>query len=72
MTPQECKAIRDRCRGMSGGLVGPHPLDGLSVREWVTEARAGWPKAPKAPTPKQARERALRLAAKHDVGFADT
>lgn len=67
MTPQECKAIRDRHRGYA---IGPHPLDGLSVREWVAEARAGWPKAPKAPTPKQAYERALRIAAKHDVGFA--
>ena len=52
MTPREAKEIRARCRGMASSLVGPHPLDGKSVAEWVAEARAGWPRPiPYNPSP---------------------
>lgn len=51
MTPQEAKEVRRRCAGLTG-LTGPHPLGGKSVREWVAEARRGWPRPiPYNPSP---------------------
>jgi hypothetical protein len=50
MTPAEARKIRTKCSGLAPNIAGnPHPLEGKSVREWVAEARAGWPKAPPAP-----------------------
>lgn len=42
--------------------AGPHPLGGQTVREWVKEARAGWPKVP---VPKDPAKAALKVAAKY-------
>ena len=43
MTPLEARKIRDRCKGLAyPPLVGPHPLDGYSVREFTEKCRSGW------------------------------
>lgn len=41
MTPTEAKLIRGKCRGMCASLIGPHPLDGYSVAEFVKRCRSG-------------------------------
>lgn len=54
MTPAEAKKVRARHWRSSRD---PHPLEGKSVREWVAEARAGWPKVPVPKDPAKAAER---------------
>lgn len=55
------KAVRDIYqRNWYASNHGPrekHPLDGLSVREWVAEAREGWPKVPVPADPYKAAQR---------------
>jgi hypothetical protein len=52
VTPLEARKIRDRCKGLCPSPLGPHPLEGKSVAEWVAEARAGWPRPiPYNPSP---------------------
>lgn len=63
MTPTEAKQIRRR-----SGITGPHPLGGMSVREFVETARKGWPKVPH-PSPKMQAERAAKIA--KDYGGPD-
>lgn len=43
--------------------LGAHPLGGLTVAEWVKEARAGWPRVP---VPKDPIKAAQRLVEKYD------
>lgn len=46
-----------------GGLSrAAHPLEGKSVRAWVAEARAGWPRVPVPGDPLKA---AQKVAEKH-------
>lgn len=41
------------------GRKVPHPLGGMTVREWVKDARRGWPRVP---VPKDPYEAALKVA----------
>jgi hypothetical protein len=69
MTRDEYRAVCDRHPVAGWNSVykaKDHPLDCLTVAEWVAEARAGWPRVGKAPSPKVAAERGARIAAKHE------
>lgn len=61
-TPAEAKKIADMHHHGYNREERAHPLEGKSIRAWVAEARAGWPRVPVPGDPLKA---ARKVAEKH-------